>query len=312
MMLTSRSNKPNIGITLGDPSGIGAEITAKALSKPSIRSLAHYTIIGDKKSFTRHFKVKYKNCTFAPVKPISKNLTSGLYAYAFLEKSIELIKAKKIQGLVTAPVSKELISKFKPDFKGHTEFLSDAFNIKHVGMLFVAEKMKSIIVTRHIALNKVSKALTLQSIYKTIVLTHTALKTQFQIKHPKIAICGLNPHAGESGTMGTEEITTIIPAIKKAKRANIQCVGPFAADTLFVKDNSSDYDAIVAMYHDQGLIPIKTLYFHHLVNMTIGLPFVRTSPAHGTAFNIAGKNKANPSSMVEAIKLAANLSSCHR
>jgi len=210
---------------------------------------------------------------------------------------------------VTAPVCKETICRFKPFFQGHTEFLSNAFGIKNVGMMFVAKNLRTILVTRHIPLGKVSKAINTQLVYETVSLANTTLKNQFRIKRPVIAVCGVNPHAGEGGTIGKEEINAVIPAIVKAKHNRINVQGPFAADTLFSPDISKRYDAVVAMYHDQGLIPVKTLYFTELVNLTVGLPFIRTSPAHGTAFDIAGKNRSNSSSMCEAIKLAVRLSS---
>jgi 4-hydroxythreonine-4-phosphate dehydrogenase len=193
-------------------------------------------------------------------------------------------------------------------FPGHTEYLARAFDAKRVGMMFVSNRLKTIIVTRHIPLRRVHLNVTTKNVFDTICLAEKALKQHFRIRRPKLAVCGLNPHAGEKGEIGDEEITQIIPAIRKAKQKNIIVTGPLPADTLFAPERSNKYDAIIAMYHDQGLIPIKTLYFSELVNLTVGLPFIRTSPAHGTAFDIAGKNKADPSSMAAAIKLAAELS----
>jgi len=306
-----------IGITLGDPSGIGPEVVARALAQPDIRKLGPFKLIGEYSVYRNYCSAKYRNCSFVDLKAISHrqwqpgkmSRASGKASLLALEKGIGLIKAGQISSLVTAPVSKEAIGLTNPSFHGHTEFLAEAFGVKNVGMMFVAEKVRTIIVTRHIPLSQVPKAVTPVSVYKTIELTHSALKTMFRIKHPVIGICGLNPHAGEGGTIGREEITKILPAIKKACRRGMTIRGPFAADTLFSPDIAHHYDAIVGMYHDQGLIPVKTLCFKNLVNLTIGLPFVRTSPAHGTAFNIAGKNKADPSSMRAAIKLAAQLSS---
>jgi len=175
--------------------------------------------------------------------------------------------------------------------------------------MFVADKLKTVLATRHIPLSRVSKKITPALLTEVIHLAAVALQNYFKIKNPAIAVCGLNPHAGENGEMGKEEIQTIIPALQKIKRNGIDVRGPFSADTLFYPPISQKYDAIISMYHDQGLIAIKSLYFKNLVNLTIGLPFVRTSPAHGTAFDIAGKNKADPSSMQAAIKLALQLSS---
>ncbi|MCK5179279.1 MAG: 4-hydroxythreonine-4-phosphate dehydrogenase PdxA, partial [Candidatus Omnitrophica bacterium] len=257
----------------------------------------------------------YRNCSFVDLKSIQPkqwkigkpNLASAKASLNALQEGVDLLKSKAIDGLVTAPLSKEPISRILPSFQGHTEFLADAFGIKNVGMMFVAGKVRTIIVTRHIPLNQVCKAVNPANIYDTIDLTHRALRNLFKIKKPVIGVCGVNPHAGEEGTMGREEITKVIPAIKKARRRKMNVEGPFAADTLFSPDIAHHYDAIVAMYHDQGLIPVKTLCFKELVNLTIGLPFIRTSPAHGTAFNIAGAHKADPSSMPAAIKLAVEL-----
>ncbi|MDP8212554.1 MAG: 4-hydroxythreonine-4-phosphate dehydrogenase PdxA [Candidatus Zapsychrus exili] len=310
-------SKKNIGITLGDPAGIGPEIVAKALSIPSIRKLGSFTIIGDEKVYSKYCKKSYKNCSFVDTESILPKQfkigvgtkTTGKASLDYLKKAVELIKQNKISSLVTAPICKEAVCKIDKNFIGHTEFLANTFKVKKFGMLFVSDKLNIIVVTRHIPLKKVSSSLTINKVYDAIDLTHQALTKFFRIKNPIIAICGLNPHAGEGGKIGTEEQTIIIPAMKKALReAEIQTQGPFAADTLFSPDTGNKYDVVVAMYHDQGLIAAKTMCFAELVNMTVGLGFVRTSPAHGTAFNIAGKNKADCSSICKAIKLAAKLS----
>ena len=316
-MPTLKSNNNHIGITLGDPSGIGPEVVARALAKPSIRKLGSFKLIGNYNVYRKYCSFDYANCSFIDIKNISSgswqlgkpNAWSAHAALSALTKAVDLLKKKEITSLVTAPVCKESINGINRNFRGHTEFLADAFGVKNAGMLFVAGKMRAIIVTRHIPLHKVSTAINTSNIYDTIALTHRTLNSIFKIKKPAIAVCGLNPHAGEGGTIGKEEITKIIPAIKKCNRNKMNVRGPFAADTLFSPGIADRFDAIVAMYHDQGLTPVKSLYFTKLVNLTIGLPFIRTSPAHGTAFNIAGKNKANPSSMCEAIKLAARLPS---
>jgi 4-hydroxythreonine-4-phosphate dehydrogenase len=174
-------------------------------------------------------------------------------------------------------------------------------------MMLVGGNLRVVLVTRHIPLKNVVKELTKQKVLTAIELAHNAGK-YFNIPNPKITVCGLNPHSGESGTMGKEEIQTIIPAIKKSKKAGINVTGPYASDTIFYKAIKGHYDFVIAMYHDQGLIPLKTLYFDEGVNVTLGLPFVRTSPDHGTAYDIAGKGIANSKSMEEAIKLAAKMS----
>ncbi len=310
------STKKTIAITLGDPGGIGPEVVAKALAKPSLRRLAHFQIIGDEAPYRRYFSSQFKNCSFVDCKSLSvkswkigrPTRVGARASLDYLNKAIELLKNKTVSALVTAPVCKESICVLDSGFQGHTEFLAQAFHTPHVGMMFVSQGLRTILVTRHIPLNQVSKAVTSSKVYETIALTDHALRSYFGIQKPVVAVCGLNPHAGEGGTIGKEEITHIIPAIKKAHKNKMRVEGPFAADTLFSPEAGCSYDAIVAMYHDQGLIGVKTQAFTKLVNLTIGLPFVRTSPAHGTAFNIAGTEKADSSSMCEAIKLAVELS----
>lgn len=314
-MPTLKSNNNIIGITCGDPAGIGAEIITKALKKRAIKECATFKIIGDLKLFQRYNPKIAQQFPFIDIPLTNKktfklgtlNANNGEASIAYLDQAIKLLKKKQIHALVTGPLCKEAVCLSNAKFVGHTEYLAQAFQTKNVGMLFVAKKMRVIIATRHMALNKISTNLTTKLIYDTIALTNQALKKQFHIKKPHIAVCGLNPHAGEGGRMGCEEITTIIPAIKKARQNRMLAQGPFAADTLFTPQNIKDFDAVVAMYHDQGCLPIKTLYMDELVNCTIGLPIIRTSPAHGTAFDIAGKDKANPSSMQAAIHCAAQL-----
>jgi 4-hydroxythreonine-4-phosphate dehydrogenase len=314
-MDTSKNNC--IGITLGDPSGIGPEVVARALARPSIRGLGIFKLIGDYAVYRKHVSSDFRNCLFidtashpsAAAWPVGRpNPVGARAALQALYAAVELLKKGEVSALVTAPVCKETISQIEPGFQGHTEFLAAAFGVQNVGMMFVAGGLRVIIVTRHIPLAQVSPSISVSSVFDTIHLTHQALKNIFKIENPTLAVCGLNPHAGEGGTIGREEITGIIPAIKKARRRKIDARGPFAADTLFSPDIAGRFDAVVAMYHDQGLTPVKTLAFRSLVNLTVGLPFIRTSPAHGTAFDIAGKNKADASSMGEAIKLAVQLS----
>lgn len=310
--------KPTVGITLGDPAGIGPEVIAKSLRQTKIRQLADFVLIGDKNIFEKYFPKNLaqiqkldlailKSRTAEPGQPTPETAQAAL---AYLQKAVDLIKSKTMDALVTGPLSKEAISKvLGQNFQGHTEFLASAFGVKNFEMMFVSGSLKTVVVTRHIPLAQVSPALSIEKILQTIELTDHTLKNQFKIRQPRIAVCGLNPHAGEGGKMGREEIEKIIPAIQMAKAKNIVAEGPFPADTIFCEEIRKNFDIIIAMYHDQGIIPVKTLYFSRLVNMTIGLPFIRTSPAHGTAFNIAGKNQADASSMAAAIELAAQLSS---
>ncbi|MCX5681336.1 MAG: 4-hydroxythreonine-4-phosphate dehydrogenase PdxA [Candidatus Omnitrophica bacterium] len=300
---------------MGDPAGIGPEIIAKALLNPEINNLATFQIIGDYQIFSKYQKKPIKNCLFLDLKNIhTKKLAfgkmskmAGEAAIAYLDTALSLLKTKKLSALVTAPVCKEAVQLNNPKFKGHTEYLAQAFGVKDFDMMFVLDNLKVVIATRHIPLSEVAQQINPQLIQKTIRLTMQSLTQHFRLKNPKIAICGLNPHAGEGGHIGHEEIDIIVPAIQRIKKLYKNVSGPFAADTLFCDFNAAKYDAIIAMYHDQGLVPIKTTNFYKLVNLTIGLPIIRTSPAHGTAFDIVGKNKADPSSMCESIKLAVRL-----
>ncbi len=295
-MPTSKSRSRTIAITVGDPAGIGPEIVRKSLAKKSIQQLARFIVIGDNKK-----KSSFK------IGKVSRE--AGAASLHYIDLAIDLIKRKQADAIVTAPVCKEAIGLTHKNFHGHTEYLAAQFNVKQVDMMFVTPRLKTVIVTRHVPVSQISRHLNSRNILHTITLTHASLKKYFHCKNPRIGICGLNPHAGEGGTIGTDELSTIIPAMKQASSKGIRVFGPLAADTLFISKNREKFDAIVAMYHDQGLIPIKTLYYPKLVNLTIGLPFIRTSPAHGTAFDIAGQNKADETSMCEAIRLAAQLSS---
>jgi 4-hydroxythreonine-4-phosphate dehydrogenase len=222
-----------------------------------------------------------------------------------LDTAIALIKEGVADALVTAPLSKESVSRYYKNFKGHTEYLAQAFGARNFDMMFIARQVRLTIVTRHVPIKDVPALITQKAVFNSIDLMAKTLKDKFKIKTPKIAVLGLNPHAGEGGLLGHEDIKHILPAIQKAKAQGINAMGPFPADTFFAFHKP--YDGIIAMYHDQGLVPLKGLYMKELVNFTAGLPFVRTSPAHGTAFDIAGKNKADPSSMLSALKLACQL-----
>ncbi len=312
----SRLSRKCIGITLGDPAGVGAEVVAKALAQAQVRKAAKFIIIGDACLFRRYFPVRYKNCAFVDVgclkagefKAGRPSRLTGKASLAYLQRAVGLLKEGELSALVTAPVCKEAVGQTDASFHGHTEFLADAFGARDFGMMFVSGSLRVLLATRHIPLNQVSRVIDTGLVFRAIHLTDAALKKYFRLKKPLVGVCGLNPHAGEGGTIGREEIKHIIPAIKRARSEGMRVEGPFAADTIFYPGNSKRFDALVAMYHDQGLIALKTLYFRRLVNLTVGLPFVRTSPAHGTAFDLAGKNKADASSMIEAVKLAARLS----
>jgi 4-hydroxythreonine-4-phosphate dehydrogenase len=305
-----KSNNKIVGITMGDPAGIGPEVIAKAL-RQSFSKHVSFLLIGDQPTFLRYLKKLPPNVTICHtsaggVKEGKPTAQGGKASLQFLETAVGLLKHGIIDAIATAPICKESIHPFHKNFHGHTEYLAEAFDIKQFDMMFVTPKLKTIIATRHVALKDVPGLITKNSVYSSIELAHRSIKTLFKVRQPRIAVLGLNPHAGEHGLMGKEDDRSITPAIAKAKANGIKAFGPFPADTFFAY-GAKDYDCVIAMYHDQGLIPMKTLYYKEVVNLTVGLPFVRTSPAHGTAFDIAGKNLADPSSMRAAIELACQL-----
>lgn len=304
-------------ITMGDPAGIGPEVILKALADKKIQRLADFLVIGNSQIFKKTAqisKIDLNNLkiNFLDIGDISKLVFGkgiaayGLTALDCLNAALELIKLQKVDVLVTAPVNKHAINQVENMFKGHSEYLAAAAKTKNFAMMLIGGRMKVVLVTRHLALKDVAKALTKEKIYQTLRLTAQSLKTYFGIAQPRIAVCGLNPHSGEQGMFGKEEIKIIRPAVIKAKKL-AALEGPLPADTLFYCAGQGKFDAVVAMYHDQGLIPLKMQALHQGVNLTLGLPFVRTSPDHGTAYDIAGKNQANPGSMMEAIKLAIKI-----
>jgi len=277
-------DKPTILITMGDPSGIGPEVTLKALASPGVRRLADFFVIGDR---------KYKS--------------AGRASMEYLKAALAILRKKKNVGLVTGPISKEAINRAGFHYDGHTEFLAKETNSAKVAMMLIGGPLRVTLVTRHIPLKDVHKKINRKKIIDTIELTHDFLTGYLKKRYPKIAVASLNPHAGEGGIFGDEEKRIISPAVAKAKRKYKNVYGPVASDAVFYDAYKGRVDAVICMYHDQGLIPLKMIARDTGVNVTLGLPFVRTSPDHGTAFDIAGKGKANPSSMIEAIKMAAKL-----
>ena len=299
---------------MGDPTGIGAEVIAKALRKVRFPKYIQPLVIGNQAVWQKIWTAKaapdfihiadnaqYRHC---PGQPTSR---SGKDSLLYLEKAVELLKTGRAHALVTAPVSKELINGFIPGFKGHTTYLANAFGLKEVEMLFVADAMKLVLVTRHIPLKAVPASVTTDKVISVIKTTHRFLVDRFKIIKPRVAVLGLNPHAGEGGHIGDEEVKAILPALKRLRAGGMDLYGPFPADTFFEPRNCRGFDLVVAMYHDQALTVLKAQYFDRLVNLTVGLPFIRTSPAHGTAFGIAGKGIADEGSMLASLKCAAFL-----
>jgi 4-hydroxythreonine-4-phosphate dehydrogenase len=326
----SKSDKPIIGITIGDINGIGPEVIIKSLS--DTRILDHITpvIFGSSKvlSFYRkllkmedfHYnqiktieeisprKINVLNCwnEMVEIKVGQITTEAGNCAYLALRSAVNLLKEDKIDAVVTAPINKKNIQRPDFNFIGHTEFITEELGSKDNLMLMVSDDLRIGVVTAHIAVNEVSKSLTKEAVEKKLNVFLKTLKKDFGINKPKVALLGLNPHAGEEGLLGNEEIDIINPIVKEYKDKGHLVFGPFPADGFFGTMQQKKYDGVLAMYHDQGLIPFKMLAFDNGVNFTAGLSKVRTSPDHGTAYGIAGKNEANPDSMREAIYLASN------
>jgi 4-hydroxythreonine-4-phosphate dehydrogenase len=312
--------KKTIAITMGDPLGIGPEIICKALLSGNVSRSYRYVIIGNRltfekiKLFKKLRSLSHISFLETPVRrhvDTSTQQYSGQLSIKALSIAVSLIKTGQVQALVTAPICKEHVCLAGFKFPGHTEYLCHEFGVEKYAMMFVAPKLRVTLSTIHDPLTKVPKLMTVDTIFEKLTLTAAALQTQFHIQHPNIAVCGLNPHAGENGLLGTEENKIIRPAINKFLKSSFgkKCtvIGPLPADSLFARLRSTHADAILCHYHDQALIPIKMQAPNTAVNLTLGLPFVRTSPAHGTAFDIAGKNRADPGSLIEAIRLAAQL-----
>ena len=328
------NNKPIIGITMGDPAGIGPEIIVKALADTEIRRRARFVVYGLNELLSyaadlaeldvfwwrdQHERISsdypqsvvvadYDEISWLSnnhLRSPSKN--GGEASMQFVKDALADAQRGKIDALVTAPISKQSWHQAGFKYPGHTEFLKKTCRSKRAAMMFVGGPFRVVLATIHEGLFDVRHRFTIGAVFEPIDLVNDALKQWFAVENPKIAVAALNPHAGEDCQFGDEEKRIISPAILMAQEAGIDVVGPFPADTLFHDALSGKWDAIVAMYHDQGLIPIKMLSFDKAVNVTIGLPIIRTSPDHGTAFDIAGRNVANPNSMKAAIKVACDM-----
>lgn len=316
--------RPVIGISVGDLNGIGAELIIKTFSDHRILELCTPVIFASNKviNFYRksvpeinfvyqttkeisriaHKQINVFNCWEEEIAIVPGQLTDigGSYAVKSLVMAVEALKDKKIQGLVTAPIHKKNTQSPSFNFTGHTPFLKHAFNANDVLMLMVSENFRVGLVTEHVPVREIAQHITREVILSKLNILKDSLIRDFGIDKPKIAVLGLNPHAGDEGLIGKEDEEIIKPAIKDAKH-NMLVYGPFSADAFFARNQQSKFDAVLAMYHDQGLIPFKSLAIGEGVNYTAGLPMVRTSPDHGTAFDIAGKNKADSASFLAAI-----------
>ncbi|MFO0752189.1 MAG: 4-hydroxythreonine-4-phosphate dehydrogenase PdxA [Thermodesulfovibrionales bacterium] len=308
-----------IAITLGDPAGVGPEIVLKALLAEEVREICTPVVVGDRAVLDEaadRFGVRdalgraeVLDLGNIGQRDFTKNAPTaegGRACAAYIEKAVELALRGEVDAVVTAPISKEAMKMAGFPWPGHTEMLAELTGTRDFAMMLVGEPLRVILVTIHTALRNVPALITRERVLGTIALAERAC-AMLGIAGPRIAVAGLNPHAGEAGIFGTEERDAIAPAVREAQAAGIPVSGPFPADALFHRAYRGDFDIVVCMYHDQGLVPLKMVAFDRGVNVTVGLPIIRTSPDHGTAYDIAWRGEANPSSMIAAVRLASVL-----
>jgi 4-phospho-D-threonate 3-dehydrogenase / 4-phospho-D-erythronate 3-dehydrogenase len=328
--------KPIVAVTMGDPAGIGPEVVRKALADPRIKRACNPLVLGDWGVLGRAWRSKTsaaKLVCWQPgqaLLPLLKSHCAGVVcsisslsaresrpgfptqagghaAYRYIVVAAKLALSRVADAMATAPISKSILQDAGYNYPGHTELLADLSRTPECRMMLIGKKLRVVLVTGHVAFTQVARSLSRDGISTTLELAHRSLKEFFGIERPRIAVAALNPHGGEEGIFGDEEQEIIAPAVRAAKRRGIQVSGPFPADSLFHQAARGDYDAVVCMYHDQGLIPLKLHHFFGGVALTLGPPFIRTSVDHGTAYDIAGQGRADESSMAEAILLAARL-----
>lgn len=323
--------KPVVGFTCGDLNGIGIELIIKTLADGRITEFCVPVIFASNKSINFYRKVLPDiNFAYQSVKDFSRlnpkqinvyncweeevqitpgqlNEIGGKYALLSLQQGVAALKEGHVQALVTAPIHKKNIQSAEFNYSGHTPYLKAMFEVNEVAMLMVAENMRVALLTEHVPVSDIAPHVTKANIISKLKIVHASLQKDFGVDKPKIAVLGLNPHAGDEGLIGNEEETIIKPAVKEAKQQNILAFGPYSADAFFARGQHEKFDAVLAMYHDQGLIPFKSLALGEGVNYTAGLPAVRTSPDHGTAFDIAGKGKADHISFIEATYKAIDI-----
>lgn len=325
--------KPVIAITMGDPTGIGPEIVSRALADRDITDICTPIVLGDHATMVRAIAstgvdlpiVPYGGpddrnpsdssvCRLKSITALAErdriigNPTprSGDAMFLYIDEAVRMALFGDVDAIVTAPINKDAMNRAGHHYPGHTEALADLTNTRDVVMMLAGPRLRVSLVTVHEPLERVPSLITFDRVLKTIQITHDDLHRYF-VRNPRIAVAALNPHAGESGMFGREEESIIIPALEHAKRAGIDVSGPFPADTLFKRAVEGEFDAVVCMYHDQGLIPLKLLHFEDGVNVTLGLPIIRTSVDHGTAYDRAGTGLASPSSLIAAIRLAVEM-----
>ncbi|HTN50946.1 MAG TPA: 4-hydroxythreonine-4-phosphate dehydrogenase PdxA [Anaeromyxobacter sp.] len=318
---------PRIAISLGDPSGVGEEVTARALS--ALRGKLAPLVYGDGRVLERSLSglglptvapgsplpargalVPVTRLPASAVRPGRPAPAAGAAQLAFLEAAFAAVRAGEADALCTAPVSKAQVARALPGFVGHTEWLEARCGVRRSVMMLAGERLRIALVTNHLAFRSLGRALTVPRIAETLAITHRALRQDLDLRRPRLALAALNPHAGEEGTFGDEEGRLLRPALARARALGAPAAGPFPADSVFFRAALGEFDAVVALYHDQGLIPVKLLDAvggDPAVNVTLGLPIVRTSPDHGVAYDLAGRGKASPASMIAALRLAVRI-----
>ena len=318
-----RSGKVRLGVTIGDAAGIGPEVIVKSLSRWPFRRHAEIVVLGDAphlNSLAKKLRSKVRfgtggiPCYSAAKLPASfqKGVSQkalSVMAVRSIETAVALAMQKRIDAIVTAPINKAGLKAAGFNIAGHTELLAQLSGARHCEMMLVGGKLRVVLVTRHTPLKDVPKKITAKRVEEVILPADRELRRLFGIRRPRLVVCGLNPHAGEKGTIGTEEIQSIAPGVRAGrKKTDALITGPLSPDALFYDAYCGRYDAEICMYHDQGLIPLKMISRGHGVNVTLGLPFVRTSPDHGTAYDIASRHVADPGSMIKALKMAVEIS----
>ena len=321
-MSQSVDPRPTIALTIGDPAGVGPEIVLKALADPEVAPLARWIVVGDGDvmrlaSFTtglvlqaaelRHVAAEGGIGDFAAGR---LNPRCGAAAVEYVRAATELCLAGEADAMVTAPINKEAVALSGMPFTGHTEYIAGLCGARESRMLLWSERLATVHVTTHIALRQACDVGT-ERILHTVELGHEAMRL-LGFERPRIAVCGLNPHAGEHGLFGEEDRRAIAPAVESARARGIDCTGPHAPDTVFLQAVRGAHDLVVAMYHDQGHIPMKLIDFEGTVNISLGIPIIRTSVDHGTAFDIAGRNRADARSMKQAMRVAARMAAARR
>jgi 4-hydroxythreonine-4-phosphate dehydrogenase len=330
----SRERRPVIAVTMGDPAGVGAEVIVKALAAPELRRACRPLVLGDwgvlERAAERCGVEGYRFVRWRPGAPLprdggrvalypltrlgaasaqpgSPSKACGAAAYRYIAAAVTLVRRGQADAIATAPINKKILNLAGYRYPGHTELLAKLTGARECRMMVLNRQLKVILATVHLPLARVAAVLTRGRVCRTLELGHEALRRHFGIARPRLAVAALNPHGGEEGMFGLEERRIIAPAIDSARRSGIDARGPFPADSLFHHSLNGSFDAVVCMYHDQGLIPLKLLSFFGAVTFTLGLPLIRTSVDHGTAYDIAGTGRADASSMREALLLAARL-----